>query len=176
MNRLRNMHHLRDRARARDEHGVALVLAIVTLVVIAMMSTAILSLVTSGLNNRDTLDTLRNREYAAEAAIQDAITAVRQLADPGFQQCGPFAAPTFDGVAIHVDCINAPRLTTGFLKIRNVIFVACQKVGAGNGTTCDDTAADVRLHTIVRAQINFVLPPGSPSVTQTYVQSWSVNG
>lgn len=154
-----------------DERGVALVLAIVTLVVIAMMSTAIVSLVTAGVNNRGTLDKARNREYAADAAIEDAISQVRQLANPGFQPCGPTTPAAFDGVSVRVDCINAPRITTGLLMLRNVIFVACENVGA----TCDDTAADLRRHTIIRAQVSFVLPPGSSSVTRTYVQSWSVN-
>jgi type II secretory pathway pseudopilin PulG len=159
--------------RRRDEDGVALVLAVVVMVVIGLMSAAILATITSGVRNRGTLDNVRDREYAADAAIEAAIANLRNTgANPGFGSCAP-STPTFtvNDVTVRVGCTNVPRITQqGFLQ-RNVVFVTCEDTGAA----CDDDSGDERLHTIVRAQVNFEVGPSSPTVTKTYVQAWSVN-
>lgn len=159
---------------ARDERGASLILAITFMLVIGGISGAVISSVRSGLSARHVLDTNRNREYAADGGIEQAITQVRQqTTSPGIgfvNPCSPaggFPPWSLNGVGIRVDCQNAPTLTqNGFLQ-RNVIFNACL-----SGAACNAK------NTIVRAQINFeaiTLPNGSLLVSKTTVQSWSVN-
>ena len=120
------------------ERGASLVLAIAFMVVIGAIAMATLAMITSGLNNRRTLDEVRDREYGADAAIEFAIANVRTLdspnGGPALQNCadGAARAPyTVDGHSYHVDCQNAPAVTFGGLLQRNVIFTACEGT-----TTC----------------------------------------
>src|SRR4051794_8202375 len=64
----------------RDESGAALVLAIAFLVIVGGIVAAGLSSLTSGLNDRNILDSARQREYSAESAIDVAIANVRGMA------------------------------------------------------------------------------------------------
>jgi hypothetical protein len=129
------------------------------------------SLAASSLNNRTTLETLRNREYAADGAIETAISQVRLLtcASP----VGSFSDSTMNGVTIRVDWINAcgaVQITDGsVVSQRNVIFAACLDIGSA----CSDTAVPAA-PVIIRAQVNFQQALGA-AVTKVYVQSWSVN-
>ena len=53
---------------------------------------------------------------------------------------------------------------TGFIQ-RNVVFTSC----LSNGSAC--TASN----TIVRAQVNYeALDAETPTITKTYIQSWTV--
>jgi hypothetical protein len=154
-----------------DERGAALVLAIVFMVVIGAIAVATLSLITSGLNNRRTLDDVRDREYGADAAIEYAIAHVRTVSTnggPGIADCdAPLPASyTVNGAQYHVDCQNALASTLDGFMQRNVIFSACE--GTSNCTTANQ---------IIRAQVNFQAIGGGASpivVTRTWVQSWSV--
>jgi hypothetical protein len=155
----------------RDESGAALVLAIVFMVAIGAIAGATLSLITSGINNRASLDVLRDREYAADGAIESAITQVRVLPAPGpaLTGCDPgtHSNHTLSGINIRVNCTNVPTRTfSGYLQ-RNVIFTACLETSAD----CTDA------NSIVRAQVNFqaVGLGATTTVTRTWVQSWSVN-
>jgi Tfp pilus assembly protein PilX len=157
------------RVRSRSEQGAALVLAIGVMVVIGMIATTSLALITTSLHARANLDPIRDRQYAADGAVESAIATVRTVADPGpgLASCGgPYTYPAVNGVAIRVVCANAPTLTTtGYLQ-RNVIFTACVDTGA----VCTDSTA------IVRAQVNYEAASiTAPTITRTYVQSWSVN-
>jgi hypothetical protein len=154
---------VRTRIR-RDERGATLILAIAFLVVVGSITAATLSFVTSGINDRGILDTVRDRQYAADAAVESAIAQTRAAtADQGTDVCITLDAFTLKTLTIHVDCTNAPVLTTGLLLQRNAIFSACQ----GTATCTPAT-------TIVRAQVNFEGDIGDPT-TRTWVQSWSVN-
>jgi hypothetical protein len=164
----------RFRPQRRDERGAALILAIAFMVIIGATAGATLAMVTSGLHNRRTLDTVRDREYAADAAIEYAIAAVRALPEPGpaLMPCGPFvfSVPP-NNTSMHVDCTPVPTRTfTGFLQL-NVIFTAC--VGSIS-VTCGGSGPPP----IVRAQVNFQATSSSSLVIvkRTWVQSWSVNG
>ena len=57
-----------------DDRGAALILAIGFILLISAIVGGLAALITSSLDNRGTLDTIRNRQYAADAGIQDAIT------------------------------------------------------------------------------------------------------
>jgi Tfp pilus assembly protein PilX len=164
--------------KPRDETGAALILAIAFMVVLGLIGAAMLSSVTSGLNSGAALDQARTGEYAADSAIQYAITQVRLLADPGpaLTPCGPAPHPTYysytsaDSPPVHirVNCSNLLQVTRSGFQQRNVVFNACVE----SGSDCTDTLS------IIRAQVNFqtVGTGASLQVTRTWVQSWSVNG
>jgi hypothetical protein len=163
----------------RDERGAALILAIAFMVVIGAVSGAVLSMLTSGLSSRVALDGARDREYAADAAIQTAISQVYLAANtshqvPG-QPCPVIAnhALTNDGhtVTIHTDCVGAPALTRELYRQLNVIFTTCEQ-GKVSGGACPPSSV------IIRAQVNFQATGAGADlhVQRTWVQAWSVNG
>jgi type II secretory pathway pseudopilin PulG len=156
------------RRRQRDERGASLVLAIAFLVVIGALTAATLSSISTGLQDRVVLDKARNREYAADAAIEQAIATERTLA-PGLSDCtSAFPQVTTNNISIRVNCKNAWVPTfRGFLQ-RDVVFIACEVVGT---TNCGAASTPV----IIRAQVYFEGTQTGP-VTGTYIQSWSVNG
>jgi Tfp pilus assembly protein PilX len=158
---------------SRDERGASLVLAIAFMLVIGALAVATLSMITSGLNNRESLDNVRDREYGADAAIQYAIANVRTKnaigGGPAVESCssGLPASYSINGDNYHVDCQNALAVTfSGFLQ-RNVIFVACRGTSACNAG-----------NEIIRAQVNYQAVGGgehAPArVLRTWIQSWSV--
>ena len=76
-----------------DERGASLILAIVFMVVVGGIVGGTLAMVSSGLKNRAQLDQARDREYAADGAIEYAIAQVRTTGGtgPGLSSCGsPF--------------------------------------------------------------------------------------
>jgi hypothetical protein len=162
--------------RVRGEAGATLILAIAFLLVIGGIGAAVISSVASGINNRRTLDQVRDRQYAADGGVEYAIAKVRALplpGGPGLAACGGpanidhYNPPSLNGITIRVDCANQPGITTsGFLQ-RNVVFTACVDTGA----TC--TNANI----VVRAQVNYEAQSAGSTlnITRTWVQSWSVN-
>jgi hypothetical protein len=151
---------------------------------IGIIGGGLASVAASGLSNRATLVTLRNRQYAADGAIDQAISAARAptrtcaLLEAASGADGPTLS-TMNGVAIRVDWVNACGILQSgdrsanataassagtVVTQRNVLFSAC----VDTGTAC--APANV----IIRAQVNFE-QVGSGTVTNTYVQSWSVN-
>jgi hypothetical protein len=157
-----------------DESGATLLLAIAFMVVVGLIGGGVITLVSSATNGRVALDRARNREYAADGAIEGAIAQVRlnmtsgQAATP----CNTLPpSPTMNGVQVRVTCTFAPAITTTRYLQRNVIFTAqCAAVSA---PVCPDT------NVIIRAQVNYASPSvlSDPSITvdHTYIQSWSVN-
>ena len=154
------------------DSGAALILAIGFVVMIGAIAAGLASLVSSSMNNRGSLERLRNREYAAEGAIDDAVVQVRISAGAGSDLCqtssGTSRTTSLNGYAIRVDWRSACGVTRGGDGIavfqRNAIFAACVDAGAA----CTD------LSVIIRAQVNFE-QSSSGAVLRTSVQSWSVN-
>jgi hypothetical protein len=153
-----------------DEQGVALVLALAFMVLIGVVTTALLSSLISAVGSRSTLDKVRNRQYAADAGVEQAIATVRAVPapGPGLASCGGPYFSSLNGADIRVECTNVPTLTTtGFVQ-RNVVFTSCADTQANTACT---TAT-----TIVRAQVNYeALDAETPTVTKTYIQSWTVS-
>jgi hypothetical protein len=158
----------RSRIR-RDERGASLVLAIAFMLVAGAIGAGLTSTITSGINDSTALSTVRNRQYAAEGAVEEAITQARN--DGGF--C-PATIPswTLDGYTIRVDCDNSPAVVEGpqgnLVAQHNVIFSACDNK---TGKPCTDGNMNV----VIRAQINYSFTGVPPRLTTTYVQAWSVN-
>lgn len=162
---------LAARGRRTDDTGAALILAIGFVLMIGAISAGIAALVTSSVNNRGSLELVRNRQYAADGAIETAITQVRQTSGFTFADCTADTGSTTDtlnGVAVRVEWISACRLVRGSdgaaLAQRNVVFSSCVNLAAA----CLD--ADV----LIRAEVNFQQNGVGGPVTMTYVQSWSV--
>jgi Tfp pilus assembly protein PilX len=161
------------RRKQRDERGATLVLALAFMLVVSALIGATLSVISTGLHDRVSLDNLRNREYAADAAIEQAIATERTLAPPGpalsSSSCtGAFPTVSTNNIPIRVNCTNdAVPTFRGFLQ-RDVVFIACVAVGT---TDCGTPSTPV----IIRAQVYFEGTTTGP-VTGTYIQSWSVNG
>lgn len=158
-----------------EDSGAALILAIGFVVMVGAISAGLASLTTSSLNNRGTLEMVRNRQYAAEGAIEDAIALVRVPVVSALTACASSAVVsignlTLNGVTIRVDQTNVCRVVRApdgtVVAQRNVLFSACEQTG---GPSCAPGAV------IIRAQVNFE-QGSSGVVTKTYVQSWSVNG
>lgn len=180
------MKHFGARAR-RDERGATLILAIGFMVVVGGIGAGVVSSVATGFNGRTVLDRLRNREYAADGAVEFAIASVRQLSEatgdpggPGVADCGGHdktnhysrkGPDALNGIDIWVDCSNQRTLVDGLLQ-RNVVFTACVDPGF-----VDDGNPKCGGSTIVRAQVNYQAKSAGALmvVTRTWVQSWSVN-
>lgn len=155
------------------DRGAALIIAIAFVVMIGTIGAGLAGLITSSSNNRVTLQLLRNREYSADGAVEEAIATVRGLnRDDTGASCSTTDGTSVSNVndmAMRVDwqaACTVVRNTDGIVRTqRNVIFAACQDTGSA----CTDAAV------IVRTQVNFV-DDVSGDVTGAYVQSWSVNG
>lgn len=152
------------------DSGAALILAIGFVLMVGAISAGLASLATSSLNNRTTLDSVRTREYAADAAVQVAISDVRGASISALGACstpGGSSVTTASSVTIRVDWTNACSAISaadGTVVVQhNVIFIACDSTGQA----CADTSM------IIRARINFQQLGNGP-VTRTFVQSWHV--
>ena len=154
------------RRPSEQDCGAALILAVLFVVAIGIISGGLAGLATSGLNNRYTLEAVRDRQFAADGAIENAISQARTF------DCTTVTTPilgTFNQISIRVDVTNAclptsVRTSDGTLyPQRNVIFSACVDVSS----VCAPASV------IIRAQVNF--EPASGVVAKTYIQSWSIN-
>ena len=161
--------------RPRDvsdrDTGAALILAIGFVVMVGSIGAGMAALVTSSLNNRVTLEQVRNRQYSADGAITEAISIVRSEVGGALDSCtsaGGSAVDTMNHVATRVDWINACRTVVdasgNVVAQRNVIFSACEDTGS----PC------VAPNVIIRAQVNFQQAE-TGTVTKTFIQSWSVD-
>ena len=157
------MNHEKVR-RFQGERGATLILAIAFMVVVGVISGAVLATTTSGLQNRVALDQARDREYAADGAIEQAVAGARA----GSGMCPASSSFTLNGITIHVDCTSAAAVVNGAGDVpalqNNLSMVAC--VGA---SPCGAPNAPP----IINAQINF---QGTAPTVTTFVQAWSVNG
>jgi hypothetical protein len=159
-----------QRTQPRDA-GASLIMAIAFVVMIGAISAGLAGLVASSLNNRVNLELVRDRQYAADGAIEQAIAQVRGEVGPPLTRCasdGSIVDATLNDIAIRVDWLHAcgvVRASDGTVVAqRNVTFSACVDTGA----PCLD------FDVIIRAQVNFE-QAGSSAADATYVQSWSVN-
>ncbi len=155
---------------AGRDRGASLIMAIGFMVLIGAIAAGLSSLVMSSNFNRLSLVIVRDRQYAADGAIEEAITAVRFLdrfRDGSCEASAGNNTSDLNELRIRVDWENVcgvVRTSSGELVAqRNVIFSACPDTG----DVCRDDEV------IVRAQVNFEQAE-TGEVTRTWVQSWSV--
>jgi hypothetical protein len=150
------------------DSGAALVLALGFMLAVGLISAGLAGLVASSLTNRGTLEVLRDREYAADRAIEMAISQVRALPVATCTEAigsPPVVVP--GEIPIRVDwattCPSSVKTSAGVVyPQRNVSFLAC----------IDVTALCTLATAVIRAQVN--LEPATGPVTRTFVQSWNV--
>jgi hypothetical protein len=146
------------------DKGAALLSAIAFVLMVGAISAGLLGFASSSIGDRNTLTMLRDREYAADAAIEQAVTDVRAGASSGTTRSN------LNGFAIRVDwqVLASPAVASEVagpsVAQHNYSFaaVAC----ATGWVSCDPIP-------VIRAQLNFVLD-NAGQVTRTFVQSWSV--
>jgi hypothetical protein len=143
-------------------------MAIGFMTMIGLISAGLASLTMSSLKNRTTLEVIRGRQYAADGAVELAISHVRALP---CSTVSDHVVDTLNGTEIRVDwvstCAGSVKSSDGTdVAQRNVVFSACQNAVP--------TAPCVESNVIIRAQVNFALDT-SGAVVKTFVQSWSVN-
>jgi type II secretory pathway pseudopilin PulG len=156
---------------APEDRGAALFLAIGFVFMIGAIAAGLASVMVSSLNGRATLTVVRNRQYAADGAIERAITQVRNQGGGALSSCSAAGAnivTSLNGATIRVDWTNACTTVRGSdgtpVAQHDVVFSAC----VDTGVPCAGSAV------IINALVNF--EQGSTgAVTKTYVQSWSVN-
>lgn len=123
--------------RRQDERGQVLLFALGFLTFVGVLAVAVAGYVTTSFRSSDDLRRVRSLEYAADGAVDTAITAVRGPADtPSIATCPP-GPIRINEIDMRVDC-TAPVPLPG--NPLDVTFAACP---ADAGVPCP--AADVVL-------------------------------
>ena len=128
------------------------------------------------------LQASRNRQYAADGGVEQAIRAVQDdqtsralIGTNCFAGTPPLpfiAEAPINGYNVRVDCQGAPSAILDSLNRtvieRNVIFLACVAKVPTAAPVCTNNNA------IIKAKVNFPTD-ASGAVSGAFVQSWSVN-
>ncbi len=152
-----------------DDRGAALIVAIGFVVMISMIGAGLTAMVTSEVGNRALLESVRNRQYAADGAVEQAIaTLIDDLAN-GTAGCGLERATqtSANSVDIRVETLVTCGAITGPDGLPEAqvsgVFSAC--VESGRACAADDV--------VVRAFVGFEQDLDG-AVLSTSVHSWSV--
>lgn len=169
MNRHRSLARSPRSGPADNERGAALILAIGVMLMVGLISAGVMGFVITSVRGSSSLGESRNRQYAADAAVESDIARVRVIPNVGINSCGGPTTYTFNTHTVRVQCTNQPQLVFDpaqavFVIQRNVVFVACV-----------DTGADCGSEILLTAQVNYQMAPATTTVSRAYVQSWSVN-
>ena len=157
------------RDRPAHDRGAALVVAIGFVVMIGMIGAGLTSMISSGVGNRARLEVVRDRQYAADGAIETEIATMVSELPGGSVACGDTRTSTVsaNGLAIRVEAFvtcGAVRGDSGAPEVqRSTVFTAC--VDPGGPCPADDV--------ILRALVGFDQATDG-TVLHTSVHSWSV--
>jgi hypothetical protein len=156
-------------AAHQSEQGGTLMLAIGFVLMIGAISAGLLGFITTSVSHRSSLEALRNRQYAADGAVEYAISTLRGApTELNASACPTVYPPVLNGFEMRVDCDHVLSMIVEdglLLRQRSVIFNACVL------TPADDPCAPDT--TVVSAQVTFAQQSGL--VIGTSIQSWSVN-
>jgi hypothetical protein len=161
----------------RGEEGATLILVIGFMVFVGLISAALATQLASSSITRIALDRARNRQYAADGAIEWDIGQVRSyMTNTSATAPCPGANSTrvpptvLNGVPIQVDCSYNQTFTLSLFVQRDATFTAC--LPQPGNAKCPASAV------IIKAQVNFASQnaPGDTTITvdKTYIQTWSV--
>ena len=162
-------------SRARGDRGASLVLALAVMLAMSGIIGGLVTFVTTSDRVAVNLTLKRNRQYAADGAVEQAIRAVQTDTTMNglLGTTCPFASGHFNpaapinGVSIRVDCAGAAvPVLDGLNRVvleRNVVFLACVDMNVA----CTDATA------ILRAKVNFPTNAAG-ALIGSFVQSWSV--
>jgi hypothetical protein len=166
---------VRNRADRRD-HGAALILAVGFMVFVGIVVSGISALISSGVGDRVQLQQLRDREYAADGAIEQEIVRLRSIvSQSSTDTCG--TKYTLNGNDIRVDCKDDRQVVAsglGLIFQINVVFLACP----WSTNNCSDGVNPVNgtvqpANVIIYADVNFP-NTGDPNPA-TKIVAWRVS-
>lgn len=149
--------------------GAALIVAIGFVVMISMIAAGLTAMVTSGIGNRAILESVRNRQYAADGAVEEAIAALVDDLATGSVACGLERAQrtNANSIDIRVETLITCGAMSGSDGLPEVqmsgVFSACPETG--RPCAPDDV--------IVRAFVGFEQDVDGSSLS-TSVHAWSV--
>jgi hypothetical protein len=159
-----------DAPRMHPDQGAALLIAIGFMVLVGFIVGGLATLISSGVGDTVSLKNLRNRQYAADAAVQQDVVQLRTalVANANASWCTTAHTYTDSGTpSIKVACTSPTfslTFTNGVIYAkRNVTFLACTDTSAA----CTDSSPTLAL----RAEVDF---SKIGNAVTTYVQSWSV--
>ena len=158
--------------RAHGERGAALIMALAVMIAMGGIVGGLVTFITSSTRDAVNLTVSRNRQYAADGAIEQAIRTVqvgpeKALLGTGCANGAPVTPAAINGFSMRVDCAGAPAPILDALNRvvieRNVLFIAC----LNTGVACTNSNA------VIEAKVNF--PTNAAGVVSgSFVQSWSV--
>jgi hypothetical protein len=171
----------RTGAQRRGDRGASLVLALAVMLAIGGILGGLVTFLNTSNRVSLSLQSSRNRQYAADAAIEQAIRLVQAgpeqaLVGTSCRTGGPlqyFTPPVgaINGYLVRVDCrgVPSPRLDNlnRIVIDRNVLFLACVVPALAGSSECTENVA------IIKAKVNFPTNAAG-TVTGAFVQSWSV--
>jgi hypothetical protein len=151
------------------DRGAALIVAIGFVVMISMIGAGLTAMVTSGVGNRAVLESIRNRQYAADGAVEEAIASLADDLASGGLACGLERThnTTANAIDIRVETLVTCGAMTGSDGLPEVQLSGVLSACAETGRAC--RADDV----IVRALVGFE-QGADGTVLSTSVHSWSV--
>lgn len=151
------------------DRGAALIVAIAFVLMISVIGAGLTSMITSGVGNRALLEEVRDRQYAADGAIEQAVADLAADLPRGEVRCGDTREARHDlnDMTVRVDAFvtcGAVPGTGGMPELQlSAVFSAC--VDPGRACPADDV--------VVRALVGFEQADDG-ALLSTSVHSWSV--
>lgn len=174
--------------RTEDESGSSLILALVFIVAIGLIVTALTSWAMNDLNNTTKFNSASSLDYAATSVTEVAIQSIRytpqmpQTASPNLASCwtlssGYVSELTLNGHTVAVWCSTLQNL--GSPQTRVVTFYACQTTLTSGSSSGAVLAGGVACQTkpLLTARVAFDdYPPGGSAPLKVTCTTWCGQG
>ncbi len=155
----------------RDEDGAVLVLALIFLIIVSLVITAILSWAGNSLTATGSFQTERNTEYGATAAVNLAVQTTRTTFDTGSpmpflnnatpELCATYATPGGQSTSVHVYCTMVWQPYSSNTRV--FTYSACL-----SGTTADASPTSCAAAPLLQARFAFYdYPSAGASISST---------